>query len=195
MVLPIDIAASLDIEKQSIGGTGEFDYTVLGAPLVAFTRNTATQGNPTATSPVIIGAANFGIKYVTESPETGWTLTNITCTANGAVITIGTGQGGAFVQGATAGFDPGDNTVRVDVGTGDSPTCTFVNTKDASIDIEKQSVGGTAEFDYTVLGAPLAAFTGTRRRRATRRRPTRSRSPPPTSVTSTSARRRSRATR
>jgi hypothetical protein len=159
MVLPIDIAASLDIEKQSIGGTGEFDYTVLGAPLVPFTRNTATQGNPTATSPVIIGAANFGTKYVTESPETGWTLTAINCTANGAVITIGTGQGGAFAQGATAGFDAGDNTVRVEVGTGDSPTCTFVNTATASLDIEKLSVGGTAEFDYTVSGTGLAPFT------------------------------------
>ena len=52
MSLSINIAASLDIEKQSIGGTAEFDYTVLGDPLVAFTRNTATQGNPTATTPV-----------------------------------------------------------------------------------------------------------------------------------------------
>ena len=38
-----------------------------------------------------------------ETPEPGWTLTGITCTANGAVITIGTGSGGTFAQGATAG--------------------------------------------------------------------------------------------
>jgi uncharacterized repeat protein (TIGR01451 family) len=159
MVLPIDIAASLDIEKQSIGGTGEFDFTVVGSGLSPFTRNTATQGNPTATNPVILGAANYGDKYVTETAEPGFTLTAINCTPNGAVIAIGTGQGGAFSEGATAGFDAGDNTVKVTVGAGDSPTCTFVNTKDASIDIEKESVGGTAEFDYTVSGAPLAAFT------------------------------------
>jgi hypothetical protein len=39
MVLPIDIAASLDIEKQSIGGTGEFDFTVVS------TRQSEQQGN------------------------------------------------------------------------------------------------------------------------------------------------------
>ena len=135
------LGASLDIEKQSIGGTGEFDYTVLGAPLVAFTRNTATQGNPTVTTPVVIGPADFGDKYVTESPETGWTLTNITCTANGAVIVIGTGQGAGFAQGATAGFDPGDNTVKVTIDAGDNPTCTFVNTAFASLDIREAFSG------------------------------------------------------
>ena len=98
--------ASIDIEKQSVGGTAEFDYTVLGAPLAAFTRNTATQGNPTATNPVAVTFANFGDKYVTESAEAGYTLTNITCTANGAVITIGTGQGGAFAAGCHGGLRP-----------------------------------------------------------------------------------------
>ncbi len=94
-----------------------------------------------------------------ETPEAGWTLTNIACAANGAVITIGTGSGAGFAQGATAGFDPGDTTVRAVIAAGNTPTCTFTNSLNASLDIEKQSVGGTATFDYAVNGAGLAPFT------------------------------------
>ena len=107
MVLPIDIAASLDIEKQSIGGTGEFDDTVFGAPLVAFTRNTATQGNPTVTNPVIIGAATMATSTSPRRRRRASRSTNITCTANGAVITIGTGQGGGVRSGCHGGLRPG----------------------------------------------------------------------------------------
>jgi hypothetical protein len=161
MSLNINIAASLDIEKISLGGTETFDYTVSGAPLVPFSRTTTTAGVATATDPVLITSANFGDKYVTESAKTGWTLTNISCTAGGAVIAIGTGQGAAFSEGTTSGFDAGDNTVKVTVTSADSPACTFTNTKDASVDIEKISLGGTETFDYTVSGTPLVPFTRT----------------------------------
>ncbi len=152
--------ASLDIEKQSVGGTATFDYAVNGAGLAPFTRNTAVS-NPTANAPFTFAAAQFGTKDVQETPvPAGWTLTNIVCAANGAVMTIGTGIGGTFAQGATAGFDPGDTTVRAAIDAGDTPTCTFTNSRDASLDIEKQSVGGTATFDFTGTGAGLpATFT------------------------------------
>ena len=103
--------ASLDIEKQSVGGTATFDYAVNGSGLAPFTRDTAV-ANPTANAPFAFTGLQLGTKDVQETPEPGWTLTNIVCTANGAVITIGTGIGGTFAQGATAGFDPGDTTVR-----------------------------------------------------------------------------------
>ena len=103
--------ASLDIEKQSVGGTATFDYAVNGSGLAPFTRNTAV-ANPTTNAPFAFTGFQLGTKDVQETPEPGWTLTNIVCTANGAVITIGTGIGGTFAQGATAGFDPGDTTVR-----------------------------------------------------------------------------------
>ena len=152
--------ASLDIEKQSVGGTATFDYAVNGAGLAPFTRDTAVS-NPTANAPFTFAAAQFGTKDVQETPvPAGWTLTNIVCAANGAVMTIGTGIGGTFAQGATAGFDPGDTTVRAAIDAGDTPTCTFTNSRDASLDIEKQSVGGTATFDFTGTGAGLpATFT------------------------------------
>src|SRR5690606_19891733 len=112
-----------------------------GTGLAPFTRNTAG-ANPTASAPFEFSALQLGDKYVTETAETGWTLTDIQCTANGATILIGTGQGGAFAQGTSAGFDQGDNTVKVTVGAGQTPTCTFINTKDASLAIQKSSVGG-----------------------------------------------------
>ncbi len=150
--------ASLAIQKSTVGGTAQFGYTVSGSGLSAFTRNTDTQGNPTTQAAFPITAAQFGDKYVTETALAGWTLTNITCTANGATVVIGTGQDGAFNQNTSAGFDPGDNTVKVTVAAGQTPTCTFVNTKDGSLAIQKQTVGGTAQFGYTVSGSGLSAF-------------------------------------
>ncbi len=38
-------------------------------------------------------------------------------------------------------------------------TCTYTNTQNASLDIEKTTVGGTATFDYAVDGTGLAPFT------------------------------------
>ena len=146
-------SASLDIEKQSVGGTATFDYTVNGSGLAPFTRNTAGT-NPTTSAPFEFTAPQFGVKYVQESPEPGWTLTNIVCTANGAGITIGTGIGGTFAQGATAGFDPGDTTVRADVGDDDAPTCTYTNTLlSATITVTKDAVPDAAQdFAYTTTG-------------------------------------------
>ena len=150
--------ATLDIEKQSVGGTATFDFSGNGAGLPAtFTRDTAA-ANPTANAPFAFTAPQFGTKYVQETPEAGWTLTNIACTANSAVITIGTGSGAGFAQGATAGFDPGDTTVRAVIDASDAPACTFTNAQ-ASLDIEKQSVGGTGTFNYAVNGTGLAPFT------------------------------------
>lgn len=157
--LNILVPTNLTIEKQTVGGTASFDYTITGSGLTAFSRNTGSQGNPTSTSAFEFTPAQFGDKYVTETALAGWTLTGISCSADGAVIAIGTGQGVSFSQGATAGFDPGDNTVKVTITSADTPTCTFTNTRDASIAIQKQTVGGTASFDYTVTGSGLSAFS------------------------------------
>ena len=149
--------ASLDVEKETVGGTATFGYTVDGSGLSGFNRNTAVN-NPTQSSPFDFTAAEFGTKFVTETTQSGWTLTDIVCTAGGAEITIGTGTGGGFAQGATAGFDAGDTTVKAVIGAGDTPSCVFTNTKNASLDIEKETVGSTATFGYTVDGSGLSGF-------------------------------------
>ena len=144
--------ASLDIEKQSVGGTATFDYTVTGTGLAPFTRDTAV-ANPTANTPFAFTGLQLGTKDVVETPEPGFTLTGIVCTANGAVITIGTGSGAGFAQGATAGFDPGDTTVRAVVAAGNTPTCTYTNTADATITVTKDAVpNDPQDFAYTTTG-------------------------------------------
>ena len=101
----------------------------------------------------------MGDKYVKETLLAGWTLSNITCTLGGAEIVIGTGINGTFAAGATNGFDPGDTSVKVTMTAGDTPSCEFENTKNASLDIEKQTSGGTGTFSYTVSGSGLVDFT------------------------------------
>lgn len=62
---------------------------------------------------------------VTESVPVGWTLTNIACTgATNSYVTIVGASGGL-----PAVFDPGDDTVTIDVAAGENVTCTFTNKK------------------------------------------------------------------
>jgi len=154
-------SATIAVQKSSVGGTGSFDYTVSGNGLSAFSRNTATQGNPTNVSAIsLTGTDASGDKYVTETVPSGWTLTNIVCTANGATIAIGTGQGGSFNQGSTSGYDSGDNTVKITLANGNSPTCTFTNTlNSATVAIQKSTVGGTGSFDFVTTGNGLSNFS------------------------------------
>ena len=133
--------ASLDIEKPSVGGTATFDYAVGGSGLAATSPANTAVANPTTNAPFPFTGFQLGTKDVQETPEPGWTLTNIVCTPNGAEITIGTGIGGTFAQGATAGFDPGDTTVRAVITAGDTPTCTYTNTADATLAIHKTTRG------------------------------------------------------
>src|SRR4029077_19243281 len=89
--------SSLAIQKLTTGGTASFSYTVNGSGLSPFSRDT-TSTNPTVAAAFPITGAQLGDKYVTETALAGWTLTDISCTANGATILIGTGQGGSFAQ-------------------------------------------------------------------------------------------------
>jgi len=150
--------ASLDVEKHTVGGTESFDYTVSGTGLAAFSRSTAVN-NPSQNVPFDFTGLQLGDKYVKETLKTGWTLTNITCTAGGAEIVIGTGINGTFSAGATNGFDAGDTTVKATITAGDNPSCEFENTRNASLDIEKLTSGGTGTFSYTVSGSGLAGFS------------------------------------
>ena len=94
-----------------------------------FNRDTAVT-NPTQNNPFAFTGLQLGNIYVKETTQADWTLTSITCTANGAEITIGTGNDGAdFASPGGAGFNPGDTTVKAVITAGDTPTCTFENTK------------------------------------------------------------------
>ncbi len=129
-------------------------------------RSTATRGRPTRPTEAAFPftGIQLGDKYVTETALSGWALTNIACTANGATIAIGTGQGGSFSQGASADYDAGDNTVKVTVAAGNTPTCTFTNTKYGSITVVKDDKNPETDaqdfgFSATGTGMTPASFT------------------------------------
>src|SRR5438876_554859 len=104
----------------------------------------------------VFSPSQLGTKYVTESALTGWDLTGISCTSGGATVLIGKIGRAPCRERATAGDDPGDDKVKVTVAAGDTPTCTFTNTKHASLTISKSSLGGTATFSYTTSGTCLS---------------------------------------
>src|SRR5205823_3493491 len=120
--------ASLTITKSAQGGNGTFNFTGSGTP-VPGTFSITTASGSGSYGPVDISSGQFSTaKYVTEmAPPTGWTLGGISCIANGATVAIGTGQGASFYQNASAGYDPGDDTVKVTVATGNTPNCTFTD--------------------------------------------------------------------
>ena len=153
------VEASLDIEKVTGGGIGTFDFAGTGTGVTAsFTRATSSAGVVTTTAPMSLNDANSsGDKFVQETPvPTGWTITNITCTDDGATVVIGRGGSAAFADGGGAGFQHGDNTVKVTLAPGSDPSCTFTNTRDSRIDIEKISTGGTGQFDFVEEGTCLS---------------------------------------
>jgi hypothetical protein len=75
---------------------------------------------------ITIGSLQPGTFYVAEDTETGWVLTNITCSNAGtSTIQIGTGTGAGFT--GDGDFDAGDTTVKIVLAAGSTPECTFTN--------------------------------------------------------------------
>ena len=122
----------------------DFAYTTTGTGGGTFGTGFSLDDDADATLPntltfTFTGADATGTKTITETlPVTGWTLTNLVCSKG--TTTLATGL-------ASIALLPGD-----------AVTCTYTNTQNASLDIEKQSVGGTATFDYTVTGTGLGAL-------------------------------------
>ena len=76
--------------------------------------------------------------YVQETIPTGWTLTDISCTGNGAVVVIGRGGSGAFVNGGTKTIEDGDNTVQVTVDAGDIADLYLRKRQGATLDVARR---------------------------------------------------------
>src|SRR5207249_2609938 len=82
--------ASLAIQKTVVGPSATFNYTGTGADVPAsFSRTPAVANGTTSAAAFAISGSNLGDKYVQESVPTGYALTNIVCTANGATVVIG----------------------------------------------------------------------------------------------------------
>ncbi len=106
--------------------------------------------------------SDFGTKLVTETPVSGWTLSNIACTGT-AAVRYGQVSGGAFTGGpGGATFALGDTTVEVDLQPGKTASCTFLNVAAAaSLSIVKNAAPDHAQdftFDQTGLTDESASF-------------------------------------
>ena len=121
--------ASLIVRKTSVGGTGEFDFAGTGTGVTAdFDITTLVAGTPVAYPTFEFDGdptSEFGLKEVGETPETGYDLTDISCSGDTTGLVIGRYDGLTFVNGGGNGFDVGDTHFRVDIGAGENVTCTF----------------------------------------------------------------------
>jgi hypothetical protein len=109
------------VKNTDPGATGSFDYT---GDLGAFTL----PGGGSQTFDNLVP----GTYGVTESAQSGWTLTGLSCT-DGSSTNVAT-------RTATIGLSPGEHV-----------TCTYSNTKHASLTIVKQTLpdGSSESFHFT----------------------------------------------
>jgi hypothetical protein len=143
--------ASLDIEKLAVDAGGTFNF--VGTGLDNFSR-VATTNVVTTTAPIVILPPYGALKYVVETVPTGWAVTNIVCTGNGATIKVGTGSGAQFDEGESVDFEEGENSIEVNIGSGDTPTCTFTNRLKPKLTVAKTTAPTTdgGKFDFKVAG-------------------------------------------
>jgi hypothetical protein len=125
------VAGTLIIRKQTLpdGSTQSFGYTTTGAGLSPFSL---VDGGVQTFTPLVPG----GTRTVTETlPVAGWNLTSVICTASGVGTSVSTS--GATVSAVIAGNGVVD--------------CTYTNTQNGRIEVEKQTVpdGSAATFGFT----------------------------------------------
>jgi len=136
--------SSITIIKNSVGGNATFPFTTTGA---GFTLASLTTSNGTISQTFSDLAA--GSYSITEGTTAGWNFTSLSC--SGGVVQI---------NGTTA---------NITLNAADAVTCTYTNTKQGTITINKKTVNGDGTFDFTTTGAGLSNFaittsggTGTR---------------------------------
>ncbi len=125
--------AKIVLVKNTVGGNGDFDFTMTGSGLAGNTSITtvANTGNKT-----FIDLDQDNTYSITETVPEGWDLTSATCT--------GTNTPSAITPDA-----------------GETVTCTFTNTKDSNIVVNKTTVGGHGEFTFdTSYGADFVLSNG-----------------------------------
>lgn len=122
--------ASITINKATLGGDGTFNFT--GSPDISpFAISTVGGAGQT-----VIGSLTPGAYSIAELVPTGWDLTALTCVDP---------TSDSSVNLATA-------TAAINLSAGENVTCTFTDTRRASITVVKQTAGGDGTFDFAGPG-------------------------------------------
>jgi hypothetical protein len=131
VLLPPPETGAITIVKDAVpNGATDFAFTTTGAGLSNFSLDDDADG--TLANSITFSDLASGSYAVTELAAAGFLLTSLQCTDS---------SGGTTVNGATATIDLAD---------GETVTCTFTNTKDATLTLVKEVVnnhGGTAVAD------------------------------------------------
>lgn len=128
---------SLQIAKTTVGGDGTFSFS--SAPALSGLSTITTSGG---TSTPVTMTVVPGSYSVTETVPTGWDLTAVNCTPSAA--------------GSLSG-----STETITVAAGQSVSCTFVDTKRASITVVKNTTGGDGTFNFSATGGISFGITTT----------------------------------
>jgi hypothetical protein len=143
--IPVQVVSQLTIVKNAIpDDEQDFAYATSGAGLSGFSLDDdGDVANTLSNTKTFTGLVNDPAitRSVTETVAAGWKVTGIACSgATQSTVTIG----------ASGGYDAGDNSVSVLLKAGENVSCTFTNTKQASIKIVKNTVpDGGQDFTYT----------------------------------------------
>jgi plastocyanin len=128
--------ATVKIIKQADPETNQsFDFSGTFGPFALVDDGADDDATPNNKTFTVSGTA-FGSKTVTEDGETGWDLTDITCTGT-----------------TNTGANP---SATFDVNPGDTILCTFSNISRGSIEITKNDNGqaATGQFTFSLSGGP-----------------------------------------
>ena len=120
--------ATLIVKKVMVGGTDTFTFT--GTPAGSISTNNGTIS--TTVAPGTYTSTEAG-------PPAGWTLSSISCNDSDSTGNVGT-KTATFVAAA-----------------GETVTCTFTNTEQATLIVKKVMVGGTDTFTFT--GTPAGSIS------------------------------------
>jgi hypothetical protein len=121
--------ATLTIVKNTVGGDGSFDFTSQTLTPASFSLTTVS-----GTAQQSFNNLKPGTYDVSETVPAGWDLTNAVCSNGSSPSSIG-------------------------LAAGENVTCTFVNTKQASLTVVKNTAGGDGSFDFTSQTLTPASFS------------------------------------
>src|SRR5262245_54134525 len=153
---------SLSINMATVVGNGTFDYYAPGLhvalPICAdFQITTANGTGSYSGNPINFTSGQFDTKTATETRSEDRRVGNNACTGDTTGVTYGVAGDADSFNGP---FDAGDDTITVPIDAGDNVTCTFTNTKGASLSINKATAGGNGRFDYEAAGSGMPDAAG-----------------------------------